>query len=287
MSLQIPGNAGCNFRTVYSNVTAVRPSTTAWGTNVTPGNNTKGTAVSLGVTATDACYAVAVSFSNSSTSGAIRNSLTSIMMDPAGGTTYTTELLPNLMSGCAGPYGGASPGQIFYYFPIYVPAGATLAAQAQANTTLTAFPVAIWLFSDPTNPESLVYGHRCEAIGAVTASSQGTASTAGTTSDGAWTSLGSSTQQNFWWQQGFQISNGTITALVYSAQLSADNNATTPKIITDDLIINTTSLEQIGYSNQSTFNRNMAPVASGTTIYTRTQASGTSVAHTTIAYGVG
>lgn len=286
MSLQIPGNVGCNFRTVYSNVQAVRPSTTAWGTSVTPGSNAMGTATSLTVTATKACYGVCVAFSASATSGAIRNGLTSIMMDPAGGTTYTTTLLPYLMSGCAGPYGGASPGVLWYYFPIYVPAGATLAAQSQANTTLTAIRVAIWLFTDPTNPESLVYGHKCEAIGAVTASSQGTAVTAGTTSDGTWTSLGSSTQANFWWQQGFQISNATITAMVYSAQLSADNNATTPKIITDDLIINTTSLEQMGYSNPATFNRCLCPVLSGTAIYARTQCSGTAVAHTIIAYGV-
>jgi len=285
--LLIPGAAVNSFETVYSNVKAVRPSTTAWGTNITPGSNVVGTTTSLGVTATKACYAVSVLISNSATSGSIRNSLTNIMMDPAGGTTYTTNLIPNLMSGCAGPLGGASPGAIWYYFPLYVPAGATIAANAQANTTLTAFPVAIWLFTDPTHPEAMHYGTKVEAIGAVTASSQGTAVTAGTTSDGAWTSLGNSTQVNFWWQQGFQISNGSITAMVYSQEISADNNATTPKTLSDDLIINTTSLEQMGYTNPTTYQRAFTAVASGTTIYARVQCSGTALTGTAIAYGLG
>lgn len=287
MPLISPGNAACHFNTVYSNVQALRPSTTAWGTSITPGSNTMGTATSLGITATKACYAIAVYISNSATSAAVRCGLTNIMMDPAGGTTYTTVLLPYLASGCAGPFGGVTTNGIFYYFPIYIPAGATIAAQAQANTTLTAFPVAVWLFTDPSNPETLAYGYKCEAIGAVTATSQGTGVTSGTTADGTWTSLGTSTQQNWWWQQGVQINNSVITAMAYSAQISADNNATTPKLITDDMIINTSSTEQIGYANPSSPNRAMCSVASGTAIYGRMQCSGTAVTGTTmIAYGV-
>lgn len=281
---------GNSFRTTYSNITGLRPSVTNWGTSITPGNNTKGTATGLGVTCTKACYGILVGFMNSTSSGNVRNGIADIVMDPAGGTTYTTTLLPNLISGPAGFIGGASPGGFWYYFPIYIPADATLACQASVNNaTVGTVACAVVAFADPVHPENLLYGHRCEAIGAVTASSQGTSVTPGTTSDGTWTSLGSSTQNNLYFTAGVTINNGTITAMHYTADLSADNDTTTPHFLARDISVNCTSLEQMSFNALGAgVGHSHEPVVSGTTIYGRMQASGTAVTGITmIAYGVG
>lgn len=285
--ISLPGNFSNSFKTFYSNVASVRPNTTLWGTSITPGNNVMGTATSLGITCTTECYGILVCINGGASQNTVRNMLININMDPAGGTAYTTILLPYLIGSCAAPLGFGTGG-IWYYFPIYIPAGATLAAQAQVNNaTVGTVGVACWTFSNPTHPESLRYGYKCEAIGVVTASSQGTAVTPGTTSDGTWTSLGTSTQQNIWWQLGFSIANGTITSLVYAAELSADNSATKPRILINDVIVGTSTTEQITYNSATAAMICSDSIALGTSIYGRIQCSGTAVTGITmIAYGV-
>jgi hypothetical protein len=274
-----------DFRTVYSNVLTTRP-TAAFGTSIAPGNNTMGTATALTLTATQACYAILVNINSGATSTAVRNMLVDIMYDAAGGTSYTTNLLPYLIGGCASPYNIFSGG-IWYYFPIYIPSGATLAARAQVNNaTVGTVRVAAWIFADPMHPAMMKYGQRCEAIGTVAASSQGTTiTTVGTTSEGTWQSLGASTNQNFWWQCGMSINNGTITALMHHMDIAADNNAL-PKMLIQDILVNSSSTEQVSFACDG-IAQNTGTIAAGTTIYGRAQCSGTVITGISmIAYGV-
>lgn len=286
MSLLVPFEGSSNFRTYYSNVNIRPVYQAAFGTSVTPGiNNTMGSWTSLSLTATNACYGVKININNSAASNNARNLLVDIGIDPAGGTNYSV-LLPYL-SGCsAAPY-GLNGGGHWYYFPIYIPAGSTVAARAQVNNaTASTVSIAAWLFADPRYPEAIKYGHRCEAIGVATASSGGTAVTAGTTAEGSWTSLGNSTQNNFWWQVGFAINDSSMGGVAYACDLAADNNATTPKLLIVDAYYNNTSTEQLAGWPQL-WPQNGTPVGSSITIYGRCQCSGTAdSALSMIAYGV-
>lgn len=272
------------FKTIYSNVYTTRPAT-AWGTSLTPGQNSYPAYASLSTTATKECFGMMINIGSGASSTNNRDIIVKIGMDPAGGSSYA-DFISHLLGSASAPYGTLGGGH-WYYFPVYVPSGATFAGTASVNNaTVGTVRVALWLFADPVNPDGLKYGHRVETIGATTASSSGTAVTSGTASEGSWTSLGTSANTNFYWELGVGCNDGTMSALIYHAELSADNNATRPKILIPDVVIEASSTEQ--------FSKNLQPalftgdeVVAGATIYGRLQCSGTADSSLSmIAYGV-
>ena len=266
-----------------SNVQATRPAT-GWGASVTPGTGgTKGnwTQVFTGTQINTEVFGLLIFINNNSTSATTRNVLMDIGIDTAGGTTYTV-LVPDLIGGHAAP---TTVGGIYYYFPIYIPQGSSVAARA-TGTTATAFNVALTCYGKPRRPDSVVVGTKVSAFGATLATATGTTITAGTTAEGAWTQLGSDTTRPiFWWQCGMTCVDTTMTANAHTMDISV-GDATNKDIVLQDAMAIFTAAEQSTMLPAVTQSYDRTPV--GQLVYGRVQCSGTAdSALSMMAYGLG
>jgi hypothetical protein len=244
MSLLVPKKSQFNY--VTGNVLTTVP-ISAFGTSVVPGpSNAYSSYVEIlsDANVTRDCYAIMICLNNGSTSTAARDIIVTIGIDTAGGTSYV-DLIPHLLAASAAPFVNQSHSGHWYYFPIYIPAGSAIAAKAAVNNAGSgSLRVACWLYGAPSSKETLIYGHGVEAIGITTASSSGTAVTPGNTAEGSWTSLGTTSKPCFAWQQGFGISNASMSALVYSTDL-AYGDGTNQIMIDQDRLIGTTGAEAV------------------------------------------
>lgn len=275
--LHVP-HASQQFGFRASNHTS-RPSTT-FGTSVTPAQNAFGSWTQLlsGATVAEDVFGVMIQINNGATATAARDILVDIGVDPAGGSSYST-VIPYLIGSSAGQNGF---GGIWYYFPIWIRAGSSIAARAAVNNaTVGTVRVYIKVFGRPRNPESIKVGTYVDAHGITTATSNGTAITAGTTSEGSWTTLNASiSRPAWWWQMGFGINNGTITALVWSMDLGIGDGSN-KAIVIEDLIAFTDTSERINYANPAMGCEFDAPAGSG--VYGRLQCSGSVVTGLSVA----
>jgi hypothetical protein len=172
--------------------TATGQPAAAFGTSVTPGNNTYGTYAELidGALVTDDVWAVRIQVNSNTVSGAARDTLLTIGIDPTAGTSYTDHISHLLVSD-ANTY-TSDHGGVWYDFPFRIPAGSSIAAKASVNNA-TVGTLRCWmqLYGRPESSEVSPLGTKFRTFGEVTASSRGTLVTPGTTSEGAWTQLGS------------------------------------------------------------------------------------------------
>lgn len=284
MALFVP--QGADFQWQYSTATATRPTTTGFGVSVTPGlQPTMGNWIQIASAAnvTQEVYGISICVNNGATSATTRNILMDVGVDNAGGTAYQV-VIPFLLCGNSTPYGLGSSG-IWYYFPLYIPRGSSVAVRAQGTTT-TAFNVYATLFGQPRRPDSIRCGSKVFSFGEVTATSSGTPVTLGTTAEGAWTQVGTATTMAlWWWQVGYSCIDTTMSAAIIHADVSA-GTAASKKILLENCIIQTTAAEQIS-TNQNMMN-SYNNVAAGDLIYVRGQSSGTPDTSTGfIAYGLG
>lgn len=155
-------------------------------------------------------YGVFLNFNSGAVSTLAKDIIADIGVDPAGGTSYGV-LIPDLL--CSSASIGLHRGGVNYYFPIFIRAGSSIACRASVNNA-TVGTVRVWmrLFGQPRRPDLIKVGQYVTAVGIVSASSRGTTITAGTTSEGAWTSLGTPTRPHWWWQCGFGVNDGSLTA---------------------------------------------------------------------------
>lgn len=224
-----------------SSVGGTRPSAT-WGTSVTPAQNTFTTAawaeVFAGAAVVNDVWGVSVLVHANSVATAARDTLLNIGIDPAGGTSYST-IIPQLLVSCAGGL-GTGGGNVCYYFPIRIPAGSSIAAQASVNNaTVGTLRVIVGLFGLPRHPHLTRVGSYVTAIGTVAGSSRGTTVTVGTTSDGSWTSLGTPTKEHWYWQLGFGVNDSSMSSGgIYTSDLAFGNPQ---QMIIEDLITNIVS----------------------------------------------
>ncbi len=276
-------NARSNhFGLILSNFGSTRPAS-KFGTDCTPGNNTKGSYTQILSATSDATYFLRVCFSSVNVSAQSKNCLVDIGIDPAGGTSYSV-LIPNLLASCAGAYG--TLGGIYYSFPIYIPAGSTVAVRASVNNaTVGTVTTAIQLFGRPSNPEAMRYGTGVVAFGVTAASSSGTAITLGGASEGSYTQIGSATDRALWWWQiGLGINDTTMTAALLHLDLGIGDASAKQLVIQDQLFI-TTAAEQITSFPTSAPPTYDAPV--GALVYARGQHSTTADSNNSvIVYGV-
>ncbi len=281
MSLLVPGIPQFNY--ITGNMLSTRPASTI-GTSITPLQNSFSTYAEIlsDTNVTRDCYGILINVNGLNVSTAAKDALCTIGIDTAGGTSYV-DLIPNLLVSCAWAY-TAAPGGHWYYFPIYIPAGSAIAAKGSVNNAAPGtFRVAVRLFGAPSDPSSIVCGQGVEAIGVVTASSRGTAVTSGTTSEGSWTSLGTTTRNCFAWQYGMGVNDGTMTALLYHADLSY-GDGTNQVMIGRDKLYYSGATEQLG---AGVYGPNFCNVPAGSTMYGRLQCSGTAdSALSMAAYGV-
>lgn len=264
---------------------ASRP-TAAYGTSFTPGTApTQGSWTQLlaGASVTDDVYGILICFNSGSTSATTRNVLANIGVDNAGGTNYRT-VIPLLLAGHAAPYNVGSGG-IWYYFPLFIKAGSSIAVQGAGNVT-TALSCYVTVFGQPKRPDSVRVGSKVFSFGATTSNSTGTTVTLGTTNDGAWVQVGSATTMPlWWWQVGYTCIDTTMTLATVHCDI-AGGDATNKKILVQDNPVIVTTAEQI--SNLPVTIGCVANIASGANIYVRGQSSATAdSAISMMAWGLG
>ena len=184
MMLLVPDSNTFNFQVDNYGATY---SDAGFGTNA-PGHanaNTKGANTAmLGALAQD-CYGLSITFSGGNTTTVVRRMMTDILIDPAGGTSWSV-LIANLYAnspclGTAGAFG------YHYYFPVYLSAGTAVgAAHQDLVATTQALRVGIRAYGKPSRPELIRCGTKVTTIGATTATTTGVAVTPGTNAMGSY-----------------------------------------------------------------------------------------------------
>ena len=203
--------SGFNWR-VSNPADGTEPDSGTWGASITPGNNTYGSYTEVLTSANMAydAWEVDIWFSENDVSAAARDTIVTIGVDPAGGTSYQ-PWAEHLLASCA--YNNINQGfGIFYKFPVLIPAGSSVAAKASVNNaTVGTLRCAIQVAGRPDFPERHQRGTFIDTYGAVTATSKGTDVTASDTTDGAWTSLATSITRPVWaFEWGFGSNNSAM-----------------------------------------------------------------------------
>jgi hypothetical protein len=132
-------------------------------------------------------------------------------------------------------------------------------------------------------------GRRVEAIGEVTATSEGTVCVAGTAAEGTYTSMGTLTRDAWWFQCGFGSSDTSLTSgSIYDWDVAV-GDATNKRLVSTEPLgrtIITGAAEQVTHIN-SMENASMFG-ATGQTVYIRGQCSAAVDTDTTcIVYALG
>lgn len=188
-----------------------------FGTSLTAGgtNHVKNSTITsiLSALAYD-CYWVTIAFCNGFSSTASRRFLTDIYIDPAGGTTWSnTPLIANLAANsCSLTQGG-----VWYSFPVFIPAGASIGATCQAETASATVRIGVKCAMKPSNLEVWPYGTKVITYGATTGTTVGTAMTPGSSgAKGSYSaSLATVAHDLMWLQAGMLINDASQTAVQY------------------------------------------------------------------------
>ena len=279
------------FAPIYQwqlSTTNARPAS-AYGTTVTPAQNSKGTYAELidGALVTEDVWGIYINVNSGDFAAEARCTLLDIGIDEAAGTSYSV-VIPDLFCACSGDFitNGLTHMGIHYFFPLFIKAGSSIAARASVEAA-TVRTLRCWatLFGRPRNPEVTPVGHSVTAYGVTAATSSGTTITPGTTSEGAWTTLGTTTKDHWYWQQGFGISDATMNTFSYFVDLSA-GDATTQRLLLENQMWTTDSGERT--ANRLLMAQRYGHVKSGETIQGRAQCDGTldDGTYSMIAYGL-
>lgn len=257
-----------------------------FGTTVTAGGsaNTMGSYAQLisGANLTADVYGIRIMASNAFVGGANRQTLFTIGLDPAGGTSYT-DTLTELIADCPGSY--IAGRGVEYFFPFFIKAGTSVGAKMQCTQASQTMSVAAWFYCKPRTPEAMHVGTKFRSYGVVTATSEGTVLTPGTTSEGSWTSMGTIADNDMWWfQVGYTASDATYGNTLEHVDLGIGDASNKHLVIVDDRWNKTTG-EDVG----RLFNgMGYHPAKNGDICYVRAQSSGTADTDTTAAvYAVG
>lgn len=184
---------------------------TTYGSLVTAGTvNAYGSYTSLiaGSSVTEDCYWIHVVVHSGAASASARNAILNLALDPAGGTSFADFLADLVIGDSPAP---TAPGLKSYVFPYFIKAGSSIGARIKSSVASSTLRVSVRLYGQPTNPLACPIGATYEAFASFSASN-GSSFTPGNAADGTWVSLGTTTKPLWWWQVGYQIDNGTITA---------------------------------------------------------------------------
>lgn len=244
----------------------------------------KGAAASLiaGASVTEDVYGMSILFCGGSTAGTIRRYLADILIDPAGGTSWSTlisNLLVNSPSLLLGGYR--------YYFPVYLKNGTSIGCQQQCSTNNIAMRVAVTLHGKPSRPDLIKVGTKFETFGAVTGTTSGTAITPGASTEGSYTSMGTTTNDLWWWQWGGIAVNDTSTSTDLNVGDVACGDATNKKICVLRNSCPNKGSEECGKETMGLV-RPIKHIKGGETVYVRAFYTGAAdTTPTTTAYGMG
>lgn len=273
----VPGSN--SFALTTPSFGTARPAS-ANGTSVTPAVGSKGAWVQLGSDFTEDAYGLLININTNSASAASRATLVDIGIDPLGGTAYQ-PVINNLLAGGASAY---TLNGLYYYFPLFIPAGASVAARAQ-STVVTALRVGTFAMQRANAPHTFRRGCFTETYG-VTTPPDGTAIVPGTTSEGAWTQVGTTAQRVWWWQAALQVNAADVSWNAAAIHIDvAVGDATNKDIIIQDMLVTTSSAEAM--INGPLTAGVEFDTRAGTNVYMRAQHSGTLDAYTGAVYALG
>jgi hypothetical protein len=258
---------------------------TSPGTSVVPGaSNAEGswTAIASSANIANDVYGVLLWICAGASSGNAKNHLLDLGVDPAGGTSYTARI-SNLACGASAT---AVNGGRYYYFPLAIKAGSSVAVRIQgSNATAGTVRVVAMFYGKPDRPELVRSGQYSETVGTIT-NSNGVSFTPGNSNaEGTWVSLGTTAKDLWFWQLGVQIDNGTITSLGYHIDLAYGDGSNKHMILENHFIGLEGTAESINTGLQM---HTECFVPAGSTIYVRGTCSGTAVTGwNAVAVGIG
>lgn len=189
------------------------------GTSVTTGGtaSTKGTAAELIASTSFDAYWIKIVASNYGVSATTSRCCLDILL----GAATERVAIPNLLAGfCGGAGSGTTPGcgPKVWEFPLYIPAGTRIAAQAAGDRTSTALRVAVFLYGGNGYPPFRV-GQKVTTYGIGTVPA-GTSVTPGASgAEGSWTQISAGTSENhFAFVPSMQPPTGdtTLTPIKYT-----------------------------------------------------------------------
>lgn len=215
---------------------------------------------------TEDAYGITININASfSTGSATPAGTITIGIDYSGGTSYTS-FIADLVSTNASNYNGV--GGIWYYFPLFIPAGASLGVIKNSGSANP--KVIVWLSSKPLHTTRLA--SRVASLVTFTAGLSGTSVTAGTTNEGTWVQLSATTSNLWWWQSAIQVNSATYNGTNLHLDLAV-GNATTKDIIFSDRIFVINSNDE-SVTSHLHIHQCERYVPSGSTLYARLQAGG-------------
>lgn len=280
------GSYSNDFNLVIDSQSGVRPATN-YGTSITPGNNAYGSYTQVLSATSDDAYGILINFNSIGVNTTATDCIATVGIDTSGGTSYL-DWIVDLLCSCAMAY-TAGPNGVEYYFPLFIPAGSSLAVKMSMNnaTPPGSNRCFMRLYCQPSRPELLRVGSQVRTYGSVPASSCGTAVTSGTTSEGTYVSLGTiAAGDNPWyWQVGLGLNNAAVATLdTHHVDLAVGQSGAKKTSVLDQQFTVTTA-EQIGVMPNRGDGYSVG--ASGEIVYARCQCSGSALTGTSVAaYGV-
>lgn len=155
-----------------------------------------------------------ISIGGTAVSGAACRVLVDILVDPAGGSSYT-PLINDLLGGFTSSADAAGQ-NCTYYFPIWIKAGTQIGVRARTQHTsaIATGRVSIAVMGQPSRPDMWWCGQAVESLGINASTSSGTDVTmalAGTW--GSWTAIGTTTRRYGALQMGLDGSDASPSTM--------------------------------------------------------------------------
>lgn len=273
MALFPPPSSSLNWN--YRNWGA-NPSATP-GTSVTPGaSNVEGswTQVASSANIANDVFGFHLQVSGGATSTAIKSQVLDVGVDPAGGTSYTS-IIADLQIGASPALTAA--GLREYFFPMWIKAGSSVAVRIKGqNATAGTVRVMVKFYGQPSAPWQMPVGTFSRTFGVGGAGDdQGTDFIPGNAADGSWVNFGATSDRLWWWQLGYNVANGTITAEYTYIELAWGDASNKHQIF--EFMHGGTTGETCGHAMQPHLLWHDAyhPVPSGANLYVRGRCNNT------------
>lgn len=283
MSLIVPPWA---FTQSVSNIDANKPPTGGGvGDSFATGiSNADGTAVTmLPALAFDVHYLI-IGINGISLSTVAFYALADILVDPAGGTSWTS-LIDDLVCGFTPINSISQQMTLWYHFPIFIKAGSSVGIRARSSHTVASTAetkCVMWAYGNPTRPDMWWCGSKVESLGPVPATSRGTPFTPGNTGTfGTWTTMGTTTSRYGAVQYGINGSDSAMLAVGYYFQIGY-SSLILPGSPTMHVAGDTTEI----YLPSGNWGPIWCDIPSGTVMQMRGTCSGTAEAYDGAIYGV-
>lgn len=258
----------------------------AMGTVITPSAtpNTYGvySQVLPGASLTDDAYGIIINFNSAFQSANARDSLLTLGIDPAGGTSFADFIL-DLSAAAATSYLGIG---VEYFFPVFFRANTSIGFKMQQNhaTPATARAMVTMLCRPKIEVRA---GSYVRTFGADSANSRGALVVQGGASEGVWTPLGApiADRELWFWEFGVGCNNATMAAAALHCDLGVGNGTDKKLILANGLAITSTT-ETFSKSDAASLGWGVG--VAGDNVYGRCQSSGAPDANfSMLAYGVG